>query len=224
MNKTLRFSLLSMLMMLCGSIYAADDVTISAEQLSGLPEGPVTVSGYTFTADKGEGKTAPAYNTNGKDVRLYALNTLNIKSASGNMTKITFNLSAQGKKRLPPITASVGTIAKQNSADETVVWTGNASEVTFTVGEKATYGTDGEEKAGQFDFSEVVFGEGGDTPPTPSGRTYNKVSAITSGKAYLIVADNDGLKAAQPVASTATFAYLNLMHQMRSYHHDILCN
>ena len=208
MNKTLRFSLLSMLMMLCGSIYAADDVTISAEQLSGLPEGPVTVSGYTFTADKGEGKTAPAYNTNGKDVRLYALNTLNIKSASGNMTKITFNLSAQGKKRLPPITASVGTIAKQNSADETVVWTGNASEVTFTVGEKATYGTDGEEKAGQFDFSEVVFGEGGETPPTPSGRTYNKVSAITSGKAYLIVADNDGLKAAQPVASTATFAYL----------------
>ena len=181
MNKTLRFSLLSMLLMLCGSMFAADDVTISADKLSGLPEGPVTVSGYTFTADKAEGKTAPAYNTNGNDVRLYALNTLNIKSASGNMTKITFNLSAQGKKRLAPITASVGTIAKQNSADETVVWTGNASEVTFTVGEKATYGTDGEDKAGQFDFSSVVFGEGGDTPgpgPDPGVQTVANIAAF----------------------------------------------
>ena len=209
MNKTLRFSLLSMLMMLCGSVFAADDVTIPASSLSGIADNtPITVSGYTFTALKNEGTTAPTYNTNNDDVRLYAKNTLTIKAGSGSMTKITFNLSTQGKKRLTEITASAGTIAKQAVGDESVVWTGNASEVTFTVGEKAIYGSDGESKAGQFDFSEVVFGEGGDTPPTPSGRTYNKVSAITSGKAYLIVADNEGLKAAQPVASTASFAYL----------------
>ena len=213
MKKTLRFSLLSMLLMLCGSIYAADDVTIVAENsLSGIAdETPITVSGYTFTAFKNEGSTAPTYNANGKDVRLYAKNTLTIKVASGSMSKITFNLSAQGKKRLTDITASTGTIAKQSAGDETVVWTGSASEVTFTVGEKAVYGTDGDTKAGQFDFLSVVFGEGGDTPgpgPEPTGRTYKKVSAITSGKAYLIVADNSGLKAAQPVSSTATFAYL----------------
>ena len=213
MKKTLRFSLLSMLLMLCGSIYAADDVTIVAENsLSGIAdETPITVSGYTFTAFKNEGTTAPTYNANGKDVRLYAKNTLTIKVASGNMSKITFNLSPQGKKRLTDITASTGTIAKQSAGDETVVWTGSASEVTFTVGEKAVYGTDGESKAGQFDFLSVVFGEGGDTPgpgPEPAGRTYKKVTAITSGKAYLIVAENDGLKAAQPVAATASYAYL----------------
>ena len=213
MKKTLRFSLLSMLLMLCGSMFAADDVTIVAENsLSGIAdETPITVSGYTFTAFKSEGSTAPTYNANGKDVRLYAKNTLTIKVASGSMSKITFNLSAQGKKRLTDITASTGTIAKQSAGDETVVWTGSASEVTFTVGEKAVYGTDGDTKAGQFDFLSVVFGEGGDTPgpgPEPTGRTYKKVSAITSGKAYLIVADNSGLKAAQPVSSTATFAYL----------------
>ena len=123
MKKTLRFSLLSMLLMLCGSIYAADDVTIVAENsLSGIAdETPITVSGYTFTAFKNEGSTAPTYNANGKDVRLYAKNTLTIKVASGNMSKITFNLSPQGKKRLTDITASTGTIAKQSAGDETVV-------------------------------------------------------------------------------------------------------
>lgn len=216
MIKTLRFSLLSMLMMLCGSVFAADDVTISAEKLSGLPEGPVTVSGYTFTAEKNNGSTAPAYNTNGKDVRLYAKNTLTIKAASGNMTKIVFNISAQGKKRLAPITASTGTIAAQASGDETVTWTGNANEVTFTVGEKAVYGSDGAEKAGQFDFVSVVFGAGGeggeggggggDPQPTTS-RNYKKVSAVTSGKAYLLVADG---KAAQPVPEGKSYGYLGV--------------
>ena len=190
MIKTLRFSLLSMLLMLCGTVFAADDVTISAEKLSGLPEGPVTVNGYTFTAEKNNGSTAPAYNTNGKDVRLYAKNTLTIKAASGNMTKIVFNISAQGKKRLTSITASTGTIANQAAGDETVTWTGNANEVTFTVGDKAVYGSDGADKAGQFDFSSVVFGSGGegggeggggDTPDTPTDLT--KAANIAAFKA-----------------------------------------
>ena len=89
MKKTLRFSLLSMLLMLCGSMFAADDVTIVAENsLSGIAdETPITVSGYTFTAFKNEGTTAPTYNANGKDVRLYAKNTLTIK-ASKAITKV----------------------------------------------------------------------------------------------------------------------------------------
>lgn len=205
--------MLSMLMMLCGSVFAADDVTIKASSLSGIADNtPITVSGYTFTALKNDGTTAPTYNSNNDDVRLYAKNTLTIKAGSGSITKITFNLSTQGKKRLTEITANVGTIAKQAVADETVVWTGNATEVTFTVGEKAIYGSDGEGKAGQFDFSEVVFGAGGTSPdpdPDPTTvRSYKKVTAVESGKAYLIVANNSGLKAAQPVPAGKTFSYL----------------
>ena len=73
------------------------------------------------------------------------------------MTKIVFNLSSQGQKRLTDITASVGTVATQAVGDKTVTWTGSAKEVTFTVGEKAVYGSDGESKAGQFDFNDVVI-------------------------------------------------------------------
>ena len=73
------------------------------------------------------------------------------------MTKIVFNLSTQGLKRLAPITADVGTVATQALGDKTVTWTGSATSVTFTVGEKADYGSDGNSKAGQFDFDSIVI-------------------------------------------------------------------
>lgn len=113
-----------------------------------------TFDNYTFTAEKNNGGTAPAYNTTGKDGRLYAKNSLAISTSTA-MTQIVFNLSSQGKKRLAPITASVGTIATQTSGDETVTWTGSSTAVTFTVGDNAEYGSDGNTKAGQLCFLSV---------------------------------------------------------------------
>ena len=115
---------------------------------------------FTFTAVKNDGSTNPAFNANGGDVRLYAKNTLTITNSAGNMTKIVFTISTQGKRRLTEVSVSTGTIATQAAGDETVTWTGNAAEVTFTVGEKAVYGSDGAEKAGQFDFSSLVITTG----------------------------------------------------------------
>ena len=115
-------------------------------------------SGFTFEA--GGSGTAAAYNTTGKDARYYAGNTLTI-SCTNEMTKIVFKLSTQGLKRLAPITASEGEIATQTAGDETVTWTGKATSVTFTVGEKADYGTDGNAKAGQLDFTSVDITTGG---------------------------------------------------------------
>ena len=167
MNKLLRFSLITLLMMLCGSIYA-DDTTITGAQLANYgQEGGVTVNGFTIIALKGEGGTAPTVNASAGDARLYAKNTLTIKSANGNLKKLVFNISTQGKKRLTSITADNGTISAQAVGDETVTWTGDAAEVTLTVGEKAVYGSDGDTKAGQFDFDNVVItvGEGGSVTP-----------------------------------------------------------
>lgn len=147
----------------------ADEVTIKGSQLTGYEnEGGVTVDGFTFIGLKNSGGTAPTVNTKTLDVRLYSNNTLTIKSSAGNITKLVFNISTQGLKRLAPITASVGAIATQASGDKTVTWTGEASEVTLTVGEKANYGTDGETKAGQFDFDDVIIttGEGGGSTVT----------------------------------------------------------
>ena len=130
----------------------ADVKTINADALT---NGVLTDSPFTLTFAKNNGSTEPTYNSNGGDVRLYAKGTVTVASAGGNMTKIVFNLSAQGKKRLAPITASVGTIATQSSGDETVTWTGDAASVTFTVGDKADYGSEGSSKAGQLCFSSV---------------------------------------------------------------------
>lgn len=147
----------------------ADEVTIKGSQLTGYEnEGGVTVDGFTFIGLKNSGGTAPTVNTKTLDVRLYSNNTLTIKSSAGNITKLVFNISTQGLKRLAPITASVGTIATQASGDKTVTWTGEASEITLTVGEKANYGTDGDSKAGQFDFDDVIIttSNGGGTTVT----------------------------------------------------------
>ena len=130
-----------------------------------------SIGDFTFTA--GGSGTQAAYNGTGKDARYYAGNTLTISSASA-MTEIVFILSSQGKKRLAPITASDGVISDQASGDETVTWTGSATEVTFTVGAKANYGSDGESKAGQLCFTSVDIAIGG-------GSSYSDYSLTCGG-------------------------------------------
>ncbi len=160
MKKTLRFSILSMLLMLCGTAFA-DEVTISAADMQNAATEATTVNGITFLAEKNNGSTAPTFNANAGDFRIYAKGTLTV-SAEQNITKMVFNISTQGKKRLAPITASVGAIAEQAAGDETVTWSGEATGIVLTVGDKANYGSDGDSKAGQFDFESVTItlGEG----------------------------------------------------------------
>lgn len=143
------------------------NTTLTMEDYA-APDG--TFGAFTFTA--GGSGTAAAYNPTGKDARYYASNTLTI-SAETEMTKIVFNISAQGKKRLATITASTGTIATQKSGDTQVTWTGSATSVTFTVGAKADYGTESD-KAGQLDFTSVDITAGG-------GATYSDYSITCSG-------------------------------------------
>ena len=109
---------------------------------------------YSFVAAKADASNDPTYNSNGKDLRIYAKGTLTVTNSKENMTKIVFNLSSNGKDRLAAITASTGTIAPQATGDTKVTWTGNANEVVFTVGEKAVYGSDAT-KNGQFCFTSV---------------------------------------------------------------------
>ena len=117
---------------------------------------PSFVAGeYVVTSAKGTGGSNPSYVSGDKDIRLYAGNTITVKNRTAPVTRIVFNLSAQGLKRLAPITASTGTVTAQKAGDTTVEWTGSASEVTFTVGAKADYGSEGNTKAGQLDFTSI---------------------------------------------------------------------
>ena len=192
MRKLLPIFTLFTFLFVGGNNVFAEDFTFNATDIQNVGSadaGNTSTNGtFTFTAVKNNGSTAPAFNSNGKDLRLYAKNTFTIANSAGNMTKIVFTISTQGKKRLAEISASTGTIATQAAGDETVTWTGNAAEVAFTVGDKAVYGSDGAEKAGQFDFSSLVItadaGEGGsgETPPGP-GPDLQTVDNIAAFKA-----------------------------------------
>ncbi len=154
---------------------------------------PVTADGFTFTFAKNNGATEPAYNFGGKDVRLYAKGTVTVTSSTP-ITKMIFVISNQGRKRLAPITASTGAIAAQTACVANdpnpvyVTWTGNATEVTLTVGDKSLYGTDGETKAGQFDFTEVYMNQDVDSEPTIDPATLEGVANIA---AWLAKADSN---------------------------------
>lgn len=114
------------------------------------------IEGFTFSADKTSGTTNPAFNANGQDLRVYAKGVFTMNIPEGvTVTSVVFNLSAQGLKRLAPITADTGTIAPQAVGDNTVTWTGDVTggSINFTVGTNADYGSEGSSKAGQFNFA-----------------------------------------------------------------------
>ena len=138
-------------------ITVKDDGSLSSEDVITLSYGD-----YLVTIKKNNGSTAPTVNKTANDARAYAKATITVKNTKSiNMETLIFNVSTAGLKRLAPITASVGTIGTQALGDETVNWTGEATAVTFTVGDKADYGTDGSTKAGQLCFDSINVVEGG---------------------------------------------------------------
>ncbi|MBQ0077008.1 MAG: hypothetical protein KBS69_07735, partial [Bacteroidales bacterium] len=110
---------------------------------------------YTVTSDQSEGASKPVYNADSQDLRLYAKNTFTLTSNNAEMTEIVFNISDKGLARQADIAVSAGEITSYDMDNAKVIWVGNATEVIFTVGDKATHGSDGATKAGQFDFTSI---------------------------------------------------------------------
>lgn len=119
-------------------------------------------SGISVVTAKNSGSTQPAYNATGKDLRIYAKGDITI-SAARPITAISFEISAQGKKRLAELTADGGTVTVKGDPDFTASWSGNAASVKLTVGEKAVYGTESD-KAGQLCFTAMNVTLGGEAP------------------------------------------------------------
>ena len=149
---------------LAASTAMATDVTVTMANCSISASGTEfsfttgTTPDFTFTCKKNSGSTNPTYNTNDKDLRIYAKGTLTIAAPEGvTLEALSFNISTAGKKRLTTITASEGTMTQPDNKSYVTDWAGSTNSVTFTVGDKATLGTDGEKKAGQLDFDKVTI-------------------------------------------------------------------
>lgn len=134
-----------------------DGITIMANQLN--PAATTTVNGFTFSMAQNDGATAPAYYDSTADIRLYAKNTLTI--SGGTMAKIVFTLK-NATYRYTTFTPSTGALNPAQAAGDTeITWEGNANEVTFTVGDIATLGTENT-RPGQIKFTQVtIYGESG---------------------------------------------------------------
>lgn len=175
MVKTLRYLLMSLLVLTCANVFA-DEKTIDFTQqsITETSDGfTLAVAPFSFSAVKNNGSTAPTQNSKAKDLRVYAKGTFTISGAVS-MTKVVFNVSAAGKKRWADITPNKGSIA-HDTENGTITWTSDegVAELSLTVGDKAVYGTEGETKAGQFDIdaATITFTSNADyvVSPTISG-------------------------------------------------------
>lgn len=178
MRKTL-LSLLAFFAMVFTAM--AEGITwTSGNDWTGVAEEAATISytqgTYTLTADQGAGVSKPTVNATANDLRVYAKGTLTVANSAADMTTLVFNISTNGQKRLADITASTGDV-KIDNKNWTVTWTGTASSVTFTVGDKAVNGTE-PTKAGQFCIASISFDEegGGET----GGETGDEKTTIFS--------------------------------------------
>ena len=139
---------------LAGASALAADYTITMKDVAPTDVSSFTAQGFTFTTDKNKGQTAPAYNAAG-DLRLYAKCTMTVTAPAGvNITAINFTISKKGLNRQSNFTPSVGEVKE---AAGSCSWAGSANAITFTVGDKATFGTDGATKAGQFCFDALTI-------------------------------------------------------------------
>lgn len=128
MIKTLRFTLMAVMMLICGAISAQTVVTFTAgtdkSEGATLTKDGITLTLKEGTSTSGIGKLATA------EYRLYKGNILTVSSTIGNITNIEFTCTANNTAKYGP-----GCFAAQNGytfKDKVGTWVGNATSVDFT--------------------------------------------------------------------------------------------
>lgn len=183
MKKTLRFSLLSLLLMVCG-MAMAEKVTILPSDFTA-----VETSDYSTTKD-GVTVAVTKSTVTGDQMRIFKNQSITISSTAGNMSKIVFTCTVAGAEKYGP-----GCFAEQEgySFEGTKgTWKGDAASVTFTASSNQVRVT-------QID---VTIGEDGDNPepdPEPTvteGQTAETAINVTRALA-IIDALADGAKTSE---------------------------
>ena len=155
MYKALRFTFVSLLMMVCGTVFGG---TIIFSEL-GLENGvqytdPFDGGDFTVTF-AGGGNDGKYYNT-GSGIRVYGGGTMTIAAKSGTLASLTITYDGSNK----PNAAEVVNVGTYNI--ETGVWTGSAESVVFTR----------PSASGHWRVKSIVATiEGGENPPAPTVAT-----------------------------------------------------
>lgn len=187
MRKTLRFTLLSMLLMLCGTSFAQTefDFDNNGTTLLGLPgessgSGATAVTDGDITEDKtttvgdisltvsaaAEGAKTPNRLWNkAPKLRLYS-GSINVKSAGKNITSIVFTLASakSSAKWGAENSASVGAVAL-DAEGTSATWTGDAAEVTISI-------------AANTQISKITVNVGGETPQPVEATEVTSIAAL----------------------------------------------
>lgn len=139
----------------------AEEVTLAWENSSVWESGPdrsivYKQAPYELRVLMSNGPVNPYVASSTNDVRTVRNNIVQVMTRGENMTKIVFKVSEEGKKRLCELKPTSGEVSV-DTENWLVTWTGDAVEVSFTVGEKSIYGTDGSDEVGQFCFESLVI-------------------------------------------------------------------
>ena len=129
MIKTLRFTLMAVMMLICGAISAQTVVTFTAgtdkSEGATLTKDGITLTLKEGTSASGLGKLATA------EYRLFKGNILTVSSTIGNITNIEFTCTANNTTKYGP-----GCFAAQDGytfKDKVGTWVGNATSVDFYI-------------------------------------------------------------------------------------------
>ena len=161
MIKTLRYSLLSLLVLVCGSAFAQKTVTFDATVDSyGANENTndivLTKDGVTLSVTQGNFG-------NGSQFRIFKGQSITVSAEGGNVTSIVFTCTAAGTAKYGP---GCFDAVEGYSYDEKVgTWTGDASEVTFTA-------VSNQVRATKIEVSVAASGEVVIAKPSISGEEY----------------------------------------------------
>ena len=158
-------------------------------------------NGFSFVSAKGEGQSAPAYNENSGELRLYINNTITFSSEE-EMTEIFFDANtcvADHDKANGTLSCDVGEV---EAVEGGFLWTGSATEVTFTVDSG---------KQVHINSIRINGGKGGDTPVEPAEFPLEELNAAVAelGTTATIPAFS-GTASAYEFDDEASYLYMNV--------------
>ena len=124
MKQILRYSLVALLAMFVGQVYAGSIVFADLNLENGVQY--TEFDGGDFTVTFGGGGNNGKYYTTGSGIRVYGEGTMTIAAKSGTLTKLVITYDGANKP-------SDGTVVDGGTYDaETGEWTGSAASVVFT--------------------------------------------------------------------------------------------